>query len=130
MGLSPWTFFPSVQHNHFFKMLFLAYLIVPSLAAACAISPPKPTASPRALYFLDSRPAGAGVAALSINLDNGTLSGLTVNPTGQLGALGLQLNASNPTAPAAPSNADPLFSQDAIIVARDVSLLCLSKHLS
>lgn len=107
-------------------MHFLALLVVSQVVSVLACPAPKPSAAPRALYFLDSRSEGSGVAALSINTNDGTLSGLTVNPTLQLGALGLQLNASDPTAPAAPSNADPLFSQDAIIVVRDVSLLYLS----
>lgn len=62
---------------------------------------------------------------MKINVENGSLSDIVTIPTGQKGALGLNAPTTPGTA-AAPGGKDPLFSQDSIIVADDVSLLFVS----
>jgi hypothetical protein len=123
MGLSSWTIRFSIRssnpYNPFFNMHFLTYALVPQLVSALAIT--QRDTRPRALYFVDADASGCSVASMKISVEDGTLSDIAFTPTGQKGAVGLDAPAT-PGAAAAPGGADPLFSQNSIIVGDDVSL--------
>lgn len=69
----------------------------------------------RAAYTLSNNAAGANLLALSISVEDGTLSKPVLTPTGGKGLLG---NTANGT-----SGPDGLFGQGAVTVSQDVSLL-------
>jgi hypothetical protein len=110
-------------------MHFLTYLLVPQLVSALAISQRDDcdqSTQLRALYMLDSNPAGSTVIAFKINEEDGSLSDQVVTPTGQLGEMGLLIDLVDPNGAPAVAGADPLYSQDALIVYDDVSLSSIS----
>lgn len=97
-------------------MHFPTYLLVPQLVSALVIN--QRDSQNRAAYFLDDNPNGSSIVSLKINPLDGTLSDPIRTYTGGEGLQGLFMSAT-PGVPATPGAADPLFSQDAVLVSQD-----------
>lgn len=108
-------------------MHFLTFALVPQLVSALAISQ-RDGSRARALYFVNGADSGCDVASMKININDGSLSDIKFTPTGQLGSLALDAPATPGDAPA-PGDADPLFSQDSIVVGDNVSYLKSARRL-
>ncbi|KAL8822837.1 MAG: hypothetical protein Q9191_006434 [Dirinaria sp. TL-2023a] len=96
--------------------LTLASLFTTTLTLASALSiQPRGDTRKRAAYTLSNDASGANLLALSISVEDGTVSNPTLTPTGGKGLLGKKsANAS--------AGPDGLFGQGAVTVSQDVSL--------
>ena len=95
--------------------LALSYLFATTLTLASALSiQPRGDTRKRAAYTLSNNAAGANLLALSISVEDGTLSNPTLTSTGGKGLLGKNANGN--------AGPDSLLGQGAVTVSQDVSL--------
>ncbi len=102
--------------------LLVKTLLVAGLGLASAVSlPARGDTRKRAAYLLSNNPSGDNLLALSISVDDGTLSNPVLTTTGGNGLLG---NTANGT-----GGPDGLFSQGAVVISQDVSIPPLSTSM-
>ena len=99
---------------------FASLLAPAALVSAMAITE-RGTNSPRAAYLLDDNPAGSNILTYPIDIDTGFLGEPILIPTSGFGLQGINVS-SGTTSPN-----DPLFTQDAVVVADNVRSLSFSK---
>ena len=94
--------------------LALSSLLATTVAVASALSiRPRGDTRQRAAYTLSNDAAGAHLLALSISVEDGTVSNPTLTSTGGKGLLGRNANGT--------AGPDGLFGQGAVTVSQDVS---------
>ncbi|KAL2074889.1 hypothetical protein VTL71DRAFT_8669 [Oculimacula yallundae] len=104
------------------KMRF-AYLLIPQFVSALVID--QRDDRNRAVYFLDDDPNGSSIVSLKINPLDGTLSDpLRISTRGK-GLPGVVAGASPGSVPV-PGAADPLFSQDSVVVSENKYLFTVN----
>jgi hypothetical protein len=101
-------------------MHFSSLLLVPTLVSALAIKARESTYT-RAAYMLVDDPAGSNILTYGIDTDTGLLGVPTLIPTGGFGLQGINISSGTN------SPNDPLFTQDAVTIADNVSSLSSCK---